>query len=206
METPREPKARAAGHGPLETRWGTGHAAPGRLEQVRSFLSLHDHVPGDDTSLAPSTDTIAEWLRETGLAETTEVDGEDLAWASTILHALHARVEESAGRVRDMDATATLNDAAVETGLRMCFGCRDDDPIHTDAEGVRGAIGRLLGIAFLAELDGTWARLRVCSSPTCTSVFFDASKNRSGRWCDMRACGNQAKVRAYRARQRAGTA
>ncbi|HEX6579263.1 MAG TPA: CGNR zinc finger domain-containing protein, partial [Actinomycetota bacterium] len=34
-------------------------------------------------------------------------------------------------------------------------------------------------------------------------VFFDRSKNKSGKWCSMNACGNRAKVRAFRARQAA---
>jgi predicted RNA-binding Zn ribbon-like protein len=34
-------------------------------------------------------------------------------------------------------------------------------------------------------------------------VFYDRSKNRSGRWCVMAECGNRAKVRAYRERERA---
>jgi len=68
--------------------------------------------------------------------------------------------------------------------------------------GVVGAVGTLLASAFLAELDGSWARLRHCSNPECESVFYDRSKNRSGRWCSMRSCGNQAKVRAYRERHR----
>ncbi|HWL91166.1 MAG TPA: CGNR zinc finger domain-containing protein, partial [Actinomycetota bacterium] len=34
-------------------------------------------------------------------------------------------------------------------------------------------------------------------------VFFDGSKNKSGKWCSMAACGNRAKVRAFRERQAA---
>jgi predicted RNA-binding Zn ribbon-like protein len=183
----------------------SGHA-PGRLELVRAFLSLHDHAPGVDTSFPPSAGTIVRWLTDNELTGPGEASAEDLAWASSVRDALHAKVEENSGTPRDEDATGTLNRAAMETGLRLCFGCDDDNPIHTDAGGVRGAVGRLLGTAFLAELDGTWERLRVCSSPTCNSVFFDRSKNRSGRWCDMKVCGNKSKVRAYRERQRAGTA
>ena len=48
--------------------------------------------------------------------------------------------------------------------------------------------------------DGSWDRLRGCANPTCRSVFWDRSKNRSGRWCSLSVCGNQAKVRAYRER------
>ncbi len=74
--------------------------------------------------------------------------------------------------------------------------------MRPSAGDVRGAVGRILAIAFLAELDGSWDRFKECSSPTCRSVFWDRSKNRSGRWCTMQECGNRAKVRAYRDRER----
>ena len=77
-----------------------------------------------------------------------------------------------------------------------------DDPGRYDDAAVAG-IGRILAAAFLAQLDGTWNRFRECSDPSCRSVFWDRSKNRSGRWCSMSSCGNRAKVRAYRERHAA---
>ncbi len=37
----------------------------------------------------------------------------------------------------------------------------------------------------------------------CGYLFFDISRNRSRRWCDMNSCGNRAKARRHYARQRA---
>jgi predicted RNA-binding Zn ribbon-like protein len=50
------------------------------------------------------------------------------------------------------------------------------------------------------------ARVRECSSPSCTWMFLDVSKNHTRRWCDMRVCGNRAKVYRFRARLRRGSA
>ncbi len=36
----------------------------------------------------------------------------------------------------------------------------------------------------------------------CGWLFFDTSKNRTRRWCDMRDCGNRAKARRHYARSR----
>jgi predicted RNA-binding Zn ribbon-like protein len=44
------------------------------------------------------------------------------------------------------------------------------------------------------------ARLRHCSNPTCTMVFYDLGKNNRRRWCSMQACGNRSKVASYRQR------
>lgn len=45
-------------------------------------------------------------------------------------------------------------------------------------------------------------RVRQCASETCAWLFLDTSRNRSRRWCDMRSCGNRAKVRRHYQRVR----
>jgi predicted RNA-binding Zn ribbon-like protein len=46
-------------------------------------------------------------------------------------------------------------------------------------------------------------RLRVCANEGCRWVFVDRSPTGRRRWCDMRTCGNQAKVARHRAKARA---
>jgi predicted RNA-binding Zn ribbon-like protein len=177
--------------------------APGDLELVRAFLSVHDHLAGTSDSLAPGLDTIAWWLGQRGLIDPdVEPDRADLRLAADVLEALRSRVRENMGAQRDPDTIRILDDAAHATGLAVRFGAEGLAPT---TEGVRGALGRILAIAFLSEVEGTWSRFKMCSSPVCRSVFWDRSKNRSGRWCTMKSCGNRAKVRAYREREHAGT-
>ena len=116
--------------------------------------------------------------------------------------ALRTKVYENMGEAPDPRAGRVLDDAARRTGLRVSFA-DPEHPVHTDAPGVRGAIGRILAAAFLAELDGTWHRLMECADATCTSVFYDRSKNHSSKWCSMASCGNRNKVRRFRERERA---
>jgi predicted RNA-binding Zn ribbon-like protein len=52
-----------------------------------------------------------------------------------------------------------------------------------------------------AEAEGTWERLKVCHNEECRWAFYDASKNRLGRWCNMDVCGARHKMRAYRERK-----
>jgi predicted RNA-binding Zn ribbon-like protein len=61
---------------------------------------------------------------------------------------------------------------------------------------------QLLAIAFQAQIEGTWERLKLCENPDCRWAFYDASRNRSGSWCRMGACGNRLKNRAYRERHK----
>ena len=50
-----------------------------------------------------------------------------------------------------------------------------------------------------ADRSGRLGRLKSCHH--CRWVFYDASKNRTGRWCSMQACGGREKARAYRRRK-----
>ncbi len=45
-------------------------------------------------------------------------------------------------------------------------------------------------------------QLRRCGGDNCGWLFIDSSKNHSRRWCDMRDCGNLAKVRRHRIKER----
>jgi predicted RNA-binding Zn ribbon-like protein len=47
-------------------------------------------------------------------------------------------------------------------------------------------------------------RIRICASATCSARFFDRSPAGRRRWCSMRTCGNEAKARRHRERQRTG--
>lgn len=40
-------------------------------------------------------------------------------------------------------------------------------------------------------------RVGECAGETCGWLYLDTSKNRSRRWCDMKDCGNRAKVRRH---------
>jgi predicted RNA-binding Zn ribbon-like protein len=52
-------------------------------------------------------------------------------------------------------------------------------------------------------LQGERDRLKECANhATCGWLFYDTTKNNSRRWCAMRDCGNQEKVRVQRQRRR----
>jgi predicted RNA-binding Zn ribbon-like protein len=178
--------------------------ASGDLELLRGFLTLYDHRPGVGDSLPPSAATLAGWLRGRSLIP-AELDPSvaDLRWALEALEAMRERVSENVGATVPDSAVRRLNDAAREAGVELRFANGGATRFEAGAPGVRGAIGRLLGIAFLAELDGSWAHFKECDNPRCRGVFFDRSKNHSGKWCSMRTCGNRAKVRRFRERRTA---
>ena len=40
--------------------------------------------------------------------------------------------------------------------------------------------------------------VKQCGGPSCGWLFLDTTRNRTRRWCDMKVCGNRAKVRRFR--------
>jgi len=46
-------------------------------------------------------------------------------------------------------------------------------------------------------------RVRECALETCGWLFVDTSRNQTRRWCDMRVCGNRAKVKRFYQRRQA---
>ena len=45
-------------------------------------------------------------------------------------------------------------------------------------------------------------KIKACADPACGWLFIDVSRNRSRRWCDMKDCGNRAKVNRFYRKKR----
>jgi len=73
------------------------------------------------------------------------------------------------------------------------------DPRRDIEAAILGPI-TLSALTLLMEKD--LLRTRRCAGQECGWLFFDTTKNNRRRWCEMRVCGNRAKVRAARDRQR----
>ena len=179
--------------------------APGALEVVRAFVNSRD-IDHDVEELA-SPAALAAWLLDRdllGAGDAQTATAEDLRRAIELREALRAQLRAHHGEPDDPAAVAVLDATAVRARLTLRFTAADETALEPQAGGVDGALGRLLAIVKAALDDGSWARLKVCVADTCQWAFFDASRNRSAVWCDMRVCGNRAKVREFRQRTRAG--
>ncbi|HEV2777207.1 MAG TPA: CGNR zinc finger domain-containing protein [Solirubrobacteraceae bacterium] len=178
--------------------------APGSLETVRAFVNTLDIEDGIEWLTGPAE--LANWLAEQGLAdegaEDLRASAADVRRATELREALRAHLLAHHDQPLPADATATLDVAARRARLTLRFSGADETRLEPEAGGVDGALGRLLAIIARAIEEGTWQRLKVCPADTCQWAFYDASRNRSAVWCDMRLCGNRAKVRGFRERTR----
>ena len=175
--------------------------APGELEQVRAFINTWD--ADEDAEHLPGPAELRDWLVEQDLlAASAPVTAADHRHALEVREALRAMLLANSGLDLDPDAAPVLDDAAVRARLGVRFAADGQVRTAPEAGGVAGAMGRLLAIVAAAQDEGTWPRLKACLADDCQWAFYDLSRNRSAVWCDMKVCGNRAKARAYRERQR----
>jgi predicted RNA-binding Zn ribbon-like protein len=181
----------------------TKKPAPGELEVLRRYVNTYDVDDRDDEIGTP--EALRDWLAARGLLAPGERLGDDdVRQAREVREALRALLLANNGFELDPRAVETLNDAARRAEVVVAFGDAGTPQLAPVRPGFQGALGRLLGLAFRSMADGTWPRLKACAAHDCEWAFYDASRNHSGTWCDMKVCGNRAKARNYRERQGTG--
>jgi predicted RNA-binding Zn ribbon-like protein len=65
---------------------------------------------------------------------------------------------------------------------------------ETPVEAILGPVS-LSALTLLQQADLT--RVKQCQGEKCGWLFFDATKNKSRRWCEMEVCGNRAKQKRF---------
>ncbi len=75
---------------------------------------------------------------------------------------------------------------------------------HTEDDPTGEALARVIEPLVEAIATGQTDRFRICANDGCRWVFEDTSRAGRRRWCDMASCGNRAKVRRYRSKQKVG--
>jgi predicted RNA-binding Zn ribbon-like protein len=50
--------------------------------------------------------------------------------------------------------------------------------------------------------EGEATRVRLCANPSCSLIFYDASRTHRRRWCSMSLCGNRHKVASFARRHK----
>lgn len=175
---------------------------PAGAELIEQFVNTNE-LDEPDGELLKDPRALGAWLSEHDLLPAgAAVSDDDLARALRVREALRSLLLANNGAPLDAAAVTTLNDAAGESHLRVSFSPRGAAELVPDEANVPGALSRMLAVAYTAMADESWKRLKACRLDDCQWAFYDHSKNRSRTWCSMKVCGNRAKARAYRERQR----
>jgi predicted RNA-binding Zn ribbon-like protein len=172
------------------------HPTTEGLEAVRRFVNTVHHEQGLGSPAA-----LAAFLADEGHGR-IDVKPADLRRALEVREALRDVMGANNGEPLNPDAVELLNKAAARSKVVAAFDDHASWRIEPASSGVDRVLGEMLATVFRSMSDGSWERMKACGNPDCRWAFYDASKNRSGRWCEMASCGNRMKARAFRERAR----
>jgi predicted RNA-binding Zn ribbon-like protein len=178
---------------------GRRPGAPGELALVQSFINSHydlevDH--GADLFATPAA--LGRWLARRGFGAERSLTSADVRRAAAVREGLRALVRGDAGARQLMELNAAAGGAAIE----VRFAEAGPRLVAAPGGALDQALAVVVALAARAMVDGSWARLKVCPGQDCGWVFYDHSRNQSGRWCSMAVCGGRAKARAHYRRRR----
>lgn len=175
--------------------------APGDLELLRSFVNTNEPDAHIDQLDTPGR--LRDWLVERSLlSPDATVDDGAHRRALAFREAVRALALANGPTEPDPAAIATLNQLGGSASLTVLLRSDGRAELQAVGEGLDQTLGRLLSIIYTAMVDGSFTRLKGCANDTCRWLFYDQSKNRSRKWCEMETCGNVINARAYRQRHR----
>jgi predicted RNA-binding Zn ribbon-like protein len=109
------------------------------------------------------------------------------------------------GRTPKTDDIATLSSFLSEAMSRLQLALTADGFTWSwtgDGDSLEQMLWPVAQSAARLLTSGELNRVGMCAGDGCGWLFFDASKNRSRRWCAMEDCGNRAKARRHYRRSR----
>jgi predicted RNA-binding Zn ribbon-like protein len=174
---------------------------PHNLQLIIDFVNTRDVEDDEDEIATPAE--LTRWLDGHGLITggRPALGPNQVSEAIDLREAIRSVLLAHTHGERDDGAGAELERAAERGQLSVRFGPDGSVEISPRAAGYDGVLAQVLVPATYAALDGTWERVKACNKDDCLEAFYDHSRNRSGRWCDMAICGNREKVRAYRSKR-----
>lgn len=185
-----------------------------------AFANTLEYTRGEPEEKLPDVDALLEWLHRRGLisararaAEAARLhrDAEEAARRLERFRHLREILQAASYDLADHGAPDPERVTEINHILRHGLHYHQLRPRPGGSRYAVAQVGDRLDQAratiassfahFLA--DDSPERLRICANQGCRYVFIDRSPTGRRRWCDMRTCGNQAKVAAHRARLRA---
>ncbi|AYJ47067.1 CGNR zinc finger domain-containing protein [Rhodococcus sp. P1Y] len=131
-----------------------------------------------------------------------------LADGATASKALHVELSDAdAGQLRDLrHVVEELIAGIAPSPVSVAASLEPDDAgvvqLRPSGRGWKYVASEIWSEILLAQRADTWRRLKRCKNELCGSAFYDRSRNNSGVWHDVKTCGNQANLRASRARRK----
>ncbi|MEU0138106.1 CGNR zinc finger domain-containing protein [Streptomyces sp. NPDC006296] len=168
-----------------------------------SFTGTLSERHGTPVERIPTPQRLVDWLAVSGLAVDSCTPAQ-LDLARELREAVHAVATAAAVQeVLPASAVRVINDRSARGRAAAVLTPGGERRwLLGPSTGVEDALGVIAADAVgvvAGERDG---RLALCASPTCRAAFFDISRSRTRRWCDMNTCGNRQKKARFHAGRR----
>ncbi|AZM56816.1 hypothetical protein DMA15_33050 [Streptomyces sp. WAC 01529] len=169
-----------------------------------SFTGTLSERHGNAVERIPTPHRLVDWLAVNGLAVASCTTAQ-LDLARELRESIH--VAATAAAVQDAlpaSALRVINDRSAQGRAAAVLTPEGERRwLLGSASPVEDALGVIAADAIsviAGERDG---KLALCASPTCRAAFFDTSRSRTRKWCDMNTCGNRQKKARFHANRRA---
>lgn len=171
----------------------------GALSLDFAHTGLKDGPPAWEQLHSPAD--LAAWLgdRFDRLADDTEDRdlGDAISLRAAVYNLARAQADGAAPRSEDVD-TLNLYAATPDVPPALDGGTRQAGRTRVRTAQALSTIARD-AVHLLGHSDG---RIRECAADNCRLIFYDESRTNNRRWCSMQRCGNRAKVKAFRAKEK----
>ena len=165
-----------------------------------SFTATLTERRGNAVERIPTPNRLVDWLAVSGLA-VESCTAAQLERARELRESIHAAATAAARRdPLPVSAVQVINDRSTQGRAAAVL---TPEGIRQWRLGSNSSVEDALGVVaadaisvISGERDG---RLALCSSPTCQAAFFDTSRSRTRKWCDMNTCGNRQKKARFNA-------
>lgn len=202
----------------------TGASKADSISDVRLCLDFSNTVDWRTSDHAQeslkSYKDLVDWSRKVGILTAREARsllrgaasraneaGKVFERAILFREALYRIFSELAARRRPKKNDLDILNNALAEALSRSRVVYVGDEFAWDWMGRESALDRMLWpiARSAAELltSGELKKVRECAGEGCGWLFLDVSRNQMRRWCDMKSCGNRAKVRRHYERTRA---
>jgi predicted RNA-binding Zn ribbon-like protein len=166
---------------------------------------------GEPVELMADFGAVLDWAREAKIVDGDVIEAcrrlprRSQAAALNWVHRLRSSTRALVDPVADASSAAAALEAfrAVlgEVPVRLTFP-KSAATAPVSAAGPADRLRLALALTAIETLGLDRVRIRRCEGERCVLLYYDTSRNRSRRWCDMAACGNRAKAAAHYERSR----
>jgi predicted RNA-binding Zn ribbon-like protein len=174
--------------------------------------TLHWRAAAEPKETLHDVADLAAWARGTGQPHGRTPAGEEphmfaraIAFREALARIFTAVAHDAAPEAKDLAALMRAHGRATSGNMLVPEG--DHFALRPAHDETAGALDVMLDAIAASAVDLLTSpdlrRVRQCADDRgCGQFFFDASKNRTRRWCSMELCGNRAKRRRNYRRHR----